>query len=143
MRFLSNKEKKSLSDLLPKGYEFSKKDDITEGSDGLIYKNKEKFLIVLDGKFLPHLKSVPEGCFKAVYVDRGAIPFVIKGADLMRPGIRVIDDGFEKDEIVLIKDEEHKKTIAVGFALFSSKDMQSQEKGKSVKVFHYVGDSFY
>jgi PUA domain protein len=143
MRFLSNKEKKNLLNELPIGYEFSKKDEITEGKDNVIYKNKEKFLIVFDDKYLPHLKSVNENSYKAVYVDRGAIPFVIKGADLMRPGIQKIDSGFEKDEIILIKDEEHSKTIAIGFALFSSVDMKNQEKGKSVKIYHYVGDDFY
>lgn len=142
MRFLSNKEKKQLSDVLPPGYEVGKKDEIKE-KDNVLIKGDDVFLIKAEGKFLPHLKSVNESLYKSVYVDKGAIPFVIKGADLMRPGIRKIDDGFEKDEIVLVKDENHNKSIAIGFALFSSDEMREQKSGKSVKIFHYVGDNVY
>lgn len=142
MRFLSGKEKKQLRDKLPKGYEVDKKDEIKEDR-GILYKNDEHFLIVEKDKYLPHLKSIPEDDYKAVYVDKGAIPFVIKGADLMRPGIVKIDDGIEKDDIILIKDENHNKTIALGVSMYSSDEMKEQEKGKSVKIIHYAGDEKY
>lgn len=142
MRFLSGKEKKELSEKLPKGYVVEKKDDIKE-KDEMLYKNDAKFLIIKNEKFLPHLKSINEKEYKSIYVDKGAIPFVIKGADVMRPGIRLIDEKIQKDEIILIKDETHKKTLAIGFAQYSSEDMQKQEKGKSVIVYHYVGDIYY
>lgn len=142
MRFLSNKEKKLLSDVLPLGYEISKKDEVKE-KDNLILRGDNVFLIKIGDKYLPHLKSVDERLYKAVYVDKGAIPFIIKGADLMRPGIQRLDVGFEKDDVILIKDENHNKTIAIGFAMFSSEDIKEQKSGKSVKVYHYVGDGFY
>ncbi len=142
MRFLSGKEKKELNEKLPKGYSVEKKDDIKEKND-LLYKNEEKYLIIKENKFLPHLKSINEKEYKAIYVDKGAIPFVIKGADIMRPGIRRIDENILKDEIVLIKDDTHSKTVAIGFAEFNSEDMKAQEKGKSVKIYHYVSDNYY
>jgi len=144
MRFLSNREKKELKEKISNGYSFEKKDEITQ-RDKIIYKNKEPFLLTFEkGIFLPHLKSIPENnSFKSVYVDKGAIPFIIKGADLMRPGIQKIDEGIEVYEIILIKDENHNKVLAIGESLFNSKDLQKQEKGKSVKIIHYVGDEFY
>jgi len=142
MRFLSNKEKKELANNLPKGYEITKKDELKE-QDNILYKNSEKFLILKNKVYLPHLNSVSDANYNSVYVDRGAIPFIIKGADLMRPGIQKMDEKIEKGEIILIKDEEHNKNLAIGFSMFSSKDMQIQEKGKSVKVYHYVSDEFY
>ena len=142
MRFLSGKEKKELSEKLPKGYVVEKKDDIKE-KDNMLYKNEVKFLIIKDNKFLPHLKSINEKEYKSIYVDKGAIPFVIKGADIMRPGIRKIDENIVKSEIILVKDETHGKTLAIGFAEHNSEDMQKQEKGKSVIIYHYVGDLYY
>lgn len=142
MRFLSGKEKKGLSGKLPSGFEVSKKDEVVE-KDSILWKNKEPFLVMIDDEFFPHLKSVEAENFKAVFVDRGAIPFVLKGADLMRPGISVVDSGFSKDEIILIRDEEHKKVIAIGVAMFDSEELESMEKGKVVKVVHFVSDVYY
>lgn len=142
MRFLSNKEKKELNEKLPTGYVISKKDEIKE-KDEIIYNGDNKFLLKIGEKYLPHLNSIYESKYKAVYVDKGAIPFIIKGADLMRPGIRIIDEGINVDDVIMIKDETHKKTLALGISLFSSSEMKTQEKGKSVKVYHYVGDEYY
>lgn len=142
MRFLSGKEKKELSEKLPKGYVVEKKDDIKE-KENMLYKNDIKFLIIKENRFLPHLKSINEKEYKSVYVDKGAIPFVIKGADVMRPGIRIIDENIQKGETILVKDETHKKTLAIGFAEHNSDEMQKQEKGKSVIIYHYVGDLYY
>jgi len=142
MRTLSNKEKKSLIDLIPKGYTVSKKDTIKE-EDGILYKNGEVFLLLLNDNYFPHLKSIPQESYKSVYVDKGSIPFLIKGADLMRPGIVEIEDNIEKDEVILIKDYEHQKTIALGISLYNSKELNNIEKGKVIKVYHYVGDNYY
>ena len=149
MRVLSNKEKKELKSLLPIGYEIDKKDEITENND-VLFKNNESFLIILEKnkkqilKLVPHLKSLNDDTlYKSVYVDRGAIPFIIKGADLMRPGIQKIEDGFDFGDVIIIRDEEHSKNLAIGKSLFSSVDMNTQEKGKSIEIFHYFGDEFY
>jgi PUA domain protein len=142
MRHLSGKDKKNLSSVLPTGYLVDKKDEVIE-KDNILWKNKEPYLIIKDKSYFPHLKNVDEEHFKCVYVDRGAIPFVLKGADLMRAGIQIIDEGFEKGDTILIKDEEHKKTIAVGVALFSSEEMKGIEKGKVVKPVHLIADEFY
>jgi PUA domain protein len=116
-----------------------------------IYKLNEKpFLIVIDEKnqkMIPHLKflmSITDlSKFKCVTVDMGAIKFVVSGADIMRPGIRKIDDGFSKEEFVIVIDETHKKPLSVGVALFSSDEMRSMTSGKVVKNVHYVGDEFW
>lgn len=142
MRFLSNKEKKELQPKLPPGYEIDKKDEIKEG-EGVLYKGEEKFLITKDSNLLPHLRSIPEEQYKSVYVDKGAIPFIAKGADLMRPGIREIDMGFEKGDVVMIRDENKRKTFALGIALLSSGDMKEQERGKSLQIYHFLGDPLY
>lgn len=148
MRFLSNKEKKELNDLLIDEYKLDKKDEITQNGD-IIYKNSEKFLIILETEkkliksVIPHLKNIKDFSYKAVFIDSGAIPFLIKGADMMRPGIKRFDEDITKNEIVLIKDLDHSKILGVGKALYSSQEMQTQEKGISVKVLHYVRDKYF
>lgn len=144
MRHLSGKEKKKINEILWEGYELGKKDEIIE-DESVIYKNGDKFLIILERdkkiptKVIPHLRNLIEDPFSAVYIDAGAIPFLIKGADMMRPGIHKIEN-FEKGDLVLIKDLEHSKTLAIGEAIIDSEEMEKQDKGISVKVLHYMGD---
>lgn len=142
MRFLSNKEKKELKENLPKGFDFNKKDDITI-KENVVFKNKIPFLIEFENKFLPHLKSILESDYKSVFVDMGAIRFILKGADVMRAGITNIDFGIEKDQIVLVKDQNYQKNLAIGFALFSKDEMEKQKSGKSIRVYHFLNDKFY
>ncbi len=40
-------------------------------------------------------------------------------------------------------DEKNRKPIAIGSAMFSSKEITSMEKGKVIKNIHFVGDSFW
>lgn len=142
MRFLSNKEKKELQEKLPKGYEVSKKDILKE-HNSMLYLDEKKFLIIKEGRYLPHLNSLPDSTYKSVCVDKGAIPFIAKGADLMRPGIQMLDDGIEKDDIVVVRDENKKKAFAIGFSLVSSEEMKEQAGGKSLTIYHYIGDEYY
>lgn len=142
MRHLSGKEKKNLKILLPKGYDIDKKDEIII-RDEILLRNNEPYLIVKNNKYIPHLKSLNDEYYKSVYVDKGAIPHLLNGADMMRPGIQKIDDNIEKEDLILIRDENHNKILAVGESLYTSEELKCQEKGKSVKVLHYVSDEYY
>ena len=73
----------------------------------------------------------------------GAVPFLVKGADAMRPGIVEIEAGINKDDVVAIIDQNHKKPLAVGIALFNTAEMRSLASGKVIKNIHYVGDEIW
>ncbi len=141
MRHLSGKEKKQLKEIIPKGYEIDKKDEVIE-ENNILYKNKNKYLIKIDDIFIPHLNSVIEDKYPICYIDNGAIPFLLRGADMMRPGIEKIQGEFEKGEIILIKNLNYPKVIGISQSLLSSEEMKSQEKGKSLKVLHYLKDQY-
>jgi PUA domain protein len=141
MRFLSNKEKKELEQELPKGLELSKKEQIKE-KGGVYYKTEKAFLIERNKILLPHLHSIPTENYPSVTVDLGAIPFIAKGADLMRPGIQKVEGDFEKEAVVMVKDEKKGKVFALGLALLSSEEMTKQEKGKSLEIYHWLGDQY-
>lgn len=141
---LSGKETKELLEKLPESLRIFSKKDKLELVDNIYKLNEKPFLIVINNKLIPHLKSVADvSKFKCVTVDMGAVKFVVSGADIMRPGIRYIDDGFSKDDYVIIIDEMHKKPLAIGLALFSSDEMKNMNTGKVIKNIHYVGDEFW
>ena len=80
---------------------------------------------------------------KTITVDMGAVKFVVKGADIMRPGITKIDETIESNDLVTIVDEKHNKPIGIGLALFSGKEMLKVTSGKCVKNLHYVSDKIW
>ena len=80
--------------------------------------------------------------FPYVTVDMGAIKFVCKGANVMRPGITKFSD-FESGEIVCVIEESQKKFLAVGKAKMSSKELGEISKGEVIKNMHYVSDNFW
>ena len=76
-------------------------------------------------------------------VDMGAIPYVCKGADVMVPGVISIKGLFEMNDVVIVVDERHGKTLAVGLALRRSENMKNVKNGKILKNLHYVGDKLW
>jgi PUA domain protein len=80
--------------------------------------------------------------FPSVNVDMGAVRFVCNGAKIMRPGITKFDT-FYKGDIVGVKDEIYKKTLAVGIALEDSKIASNNSKGYVIDNLHYISDKFW
>jgi len=75
-----------------------------------------------------------------VVVDMGAVKFVTNGADVMSPGIVDADENIVEGDQVWICDEKHHEPLAVGVAVMKGDKMISEEKGKSVRIIHYIGD---
>ena len=118
--------------------------EIIENDLKLINCNDEHVFFYHEGRIVPTLKLLQrQDILKTIEVDKGAIPFVVKGADIMRPGITFIDEDVSENEIIVIKDEEHKKPLAVGISLYDGKEMKEMEKGKVIRNLHYVGDSIW
>ncbi len=49
----------------------------------------------------------------------------------------------EKESIVLILEEKHKKRIAIGKSIFDMEEMRNMKKGKVIENIHYVGDKYW
>ena len=81
--------------------------------------------------------------FPKIIVDMGAVPYVCKGADVMAPGVLLINGEFNEDDLLIVIDERHAKPLAVGIALFGSEEMKNVKRGKTVKILHYVGDKLW
>ena len=136
--------KSDVKDLI-KQYSFieqflSKKTNVVRDDDFLLVENKIMFFFK-DEVLIPTLPTLLKNSnlLPQVIVDKGAIKFVVNGADIMRQGI-IGCDNFDKDSFVVIIEETYKKPICVGQALLSSEDLLNSTSGKVIKNVHFVGD---
>ena len=112
-----------------------------------------------DGPILPTLKFVhkyPEVEFTRVTVDKGAIPYLLGGANVMCPGLTnpgglMPPDGDGEDEGpalakgdgVVIYAEGKELALAVGVMAMSSADVRKKNKGTGIEVAHFLGDGLW
>ena len=110
---------------------------------GVIITGNGITAVKIGNDILPFLDDIPIlEKFPYVTVDMGAIKFVCKGANVMRPGITRFSD-FESGAIVCVIEESQKKFLAVGKAKMSSKELGETSKGEVIKNMHYVSDNFW
>lgn len=109
----------------------------------LLVDGEPLFFLVLGKPFLTvrgALTITPEQ--RSVLVDAGAVPFVAKGADVMRPGITFAHPDIKEGDLVVVIEETHKKPLAIGRALISGESMKG-DSGKAIKTIHSVGDKLW
>jgi len=99
--------------------------------------------VKIGNDILPFLDDIPIlEKFPYVMVDMGAVKFVCKGANIMRPGITKFSN-FENGQIVCVIEESQNKFLAVGKAEMSSEEAEDANKGEVVKNMHYISDIFW
>ena len=100
-------------------------------------------ILKINDDYLPFLSETDTlEKFPSVTVDMGAVKFMCKGANLMRPGIRSFTE-FEKDKLVCIVEESQHKFLAVGKSIVSSEELEKMDKGEVLKNLHYISDKFW
>ena len=117
----------------------------TNADVSLFMVHKKPLLMATDAWVFPTLKGAVQLPFpeRRVVVDAGAIPYVVNGADIMRPGIVSVTDDVRAQAPVQIVDERHGKPLAIGISLFDAPDLRASTAGKMVKKFHHVGDEIW
>jgi PUA-domain protein len=152
---LSKKERKKLVEKLTSIYGDTgiDKDDVVEiyeekGKPKVILVNGEPAFIEDGGRVFPHLKYLlkhPLPNIPVIVVDMGAVKPLLRGADLMAPGIRDIKGSFHKGDVVVVVEEKYHKPFVVGLALIDSEEIVSGKvkRGKVVKNIHRIGDSLW
>ncbi len=100
-------------------------------------------ILKIDEEYVPFLSETQMlEKFPYVMVDMGAVKFMCKGANVMRPGIKKYSE-FQKDSIVCVIEESHHKFLAIGKTLVSSQELENMEKGEVIKNLHYISDKFW
>ncbi|MGD0534931.1 MAG: RNA-binding protein [Methanoregula sp.] len=117
----------------------------TNADVALYLVNKKPLLMDTGDWVFPTLKGAVQIPFpeRMVTVDAGAIPYVVNGADVMRPGIVAVSDDIVAGGPVQIADERHKKPLAIGVALMDGPAIRASASGKMCKNFHHVGDELW
>ena len=106
------------------------------------FKNGEKAIIIsINDHYVPFIDSLHLFReYPKIEVDEGAAKAILRGADLMAPGI-VDFDKFEKDDFVVIQYKG--SSLAIGISLYSSNELDNMERGKIIKVIHHKGDKLW
>jgi PUA domain protein len=148
---LRRKEVEKLSKMLNAtfGKEIITGNEIIDQADAegcrILFINNEALGLIINDKPSLTLKALikynPEKRY--VTVDKGAVKFVCNGADIMAPGVVDADSSVKKNDLVWVRDETHKKPMAVGIALMSAEEMINAKKGKAVLSMHYIGDKIW
>ena len=107
--------------------------------------DKKPLLMEYSDTVFPTLRGALERPFpqRRIVVDSGAVPYVINGADVMRPGIVSVTDDVRARGLVQIVEERHGKPIAICVAIFDASEIRARTGGKMAKNIHYVGDEIW
>lgn len=119
-----------------------------------ILETKGKTFVFVDGEavifesekgYFPTVRGALriKGDKRSVTVDRGAIPYIVNGADVMRPGVVAYDRDIKTGDLVIVREETHGKAIAIGVSLCDGNDFASKSTGKCAKNVQFVGDDVW
>ncbi|KAL7415870.1 PUA domain-containing protein [Mrakia frigida] len=105
-----------------------------------------------DGPYFPCLRVLhkyPE-LLPHVKIDRGAIRFLLAGANMMCPGLTSPGGSLPPPDLALpaetsvaIFAEGKEHAVGVGILKMSTEDIRKINKGVAIESVHYLGDDFY
>ena len=102
----------------------------------LKYDVKKQEFLFLPRLFGARMLRLNGGKKRFVEIAEDALPYILKGASVLMPGVVDFDEGIEEgdDVIVLCKGE----VVGVGSARLSGKEAKKRKKGMFVKVRRYA-----
>lgn len=116
---------------------------VINGNKRLLVGNNLVAIELAPDLIVPHLTQHDLlNHFASVQVDMNAVKFVCNGANIMRPGITDFTT-FKESEIVLVKDQTHKKELAVCVSLVDDVNGRKMERGVVLNNIHYIGDVYW
>jgi PUA domain protein len=113
-------------------------------SHQLFFISETPTIITGNGEIFPTLSNQDIlNQLPTIVVDRGAVPHICNGADLMAPGIVRIEDDFQVNTVVTVVDETHLKAISIVKTLYTSIQLLTKKQGKVAMNLHYIGDKLW
>ncbi|KAI9598782.1 PUA-like domain-containing protein [Syncephalis fuscata] len=115
----------------------------------VLLNNRILFFNQREGSYAPTLRLVHEypGFIPVVQVDRGAIKFLLSGANIMCPGLTSpgarMDVELPEGAIVAVMAEGKEHALAIGRMKMSTTDIKKINKGIGVETLHYLGDGLW
>ena len=115
----------------------------------VVHDNAPLFFSCRGGPYLPVLRLLHAypTMMPTVQVDKGAIPFVLRGANIMcrgltTPGARM-DTPLDEGTMVAIMAEGKEHALAVGRLIMSTDQIREKNKGMGVEMIHFIGDGLW
>ncbi|ORY93912.1 PUA-like domain-containing protein [Syncephalastrum racemosum] len=102
-----------------------------------------------DGPYFPTLKLLHQypDMLPQLRVDRGAIKFVLSGANIMCPGLTSkgarMDVELPAESMVAIMAEGKENALAIGWLKMSTNDIRKINKGIGCDNVHYLADTLW
>ncbi|CAG8467536.1 22371_t:CDS:2 [Racocetra persica] len=102
-----------------------------------------------DGPYYPTLRLLHKypDAFPRLQVDRGAIKFILSGANIMCPGLTSkgarMDEDLPTDTIVGVFAEGKEHALAIGLTKMSTEDIKKINKNIGVENVHYLNDPLW
>merc|ERR1711997_599636 len=115
----------------------------------LVVAHEPLFFKQRDGPWFPNIKLLHAFPFllPIQIVDKGAIKFILSGADIMCPGLTskgaFLNLDTAQGAAVQVHCEGKENAIAVGTMALSGEEVQSVNKGVGIKVAHYLNDGLW
>ncbi|SCN62530.1 cell cycle regulator protein, putative [Plasmodium chabaudi adami] len=114
----------------------------------IIANNEVLFFQIRNGPWMPNLRLVHAYPFlmPQIQVDKGAIKHVLRGSNVMCPGVTSpggkLDD-VEANTVVQIRAEDKEHACAVGITTMSSKEIIEVNKNICIENIHYLNDGLW
>ncbi|KAH8548025.1 PUA-like domain-containing protein [Umbelopsis sp. PMI_123] len=137
-----------LDDLMPKKTPIV----LVKGHEHLSFlsvNNQVLFFQHFDGPYYPTLKLLHKypDLLPKIQVDRGAIKFVLSGANIMCPGLTSkgarMEVDLPTDSVVTIMAEGKEHALAIGLLKMSTEDIRKINKGIGCDNIHHLNDSLW
>jgi PUA-domain protein len=111
----------------------------------LVLSRGEPVVLSQEGRTFPALRGFLriQVDRRFVRVDMGAVPYVVKGADIMSPGVVAVDPELSKGDWCIITEERHNKPLAIAEMLVDGAEVERMNRGKVAHNIHYVGDKLW
>eukprot|EP01038_Epipyxis_sp_PR26KG_P004751 gene4751-6663_t len=115
----------------------------------IIVNNEILFYNQRDGPFFPTLKLLHRfpSMMERMQVDKGAIRFILGGANIMCPGFTSPGGSIPKslgvDQPVAIYAENKQHALAIGLTKMTTDQIMTVNKGIAVETVHYLMDGLW
>ncbi|CAO3607268.1 unnamed protein product [Cunninghamella blakesleeana] len=115
----------------------------------LSVNGKILFFQHFDGPYFPTLILLHQypDILPKLQVDRGAIKFVLSGANIMCPGLTSkgarMDIDLPKDSVVAIMAEGKENALAIGLLKMGTEEIRKVNKGIGCDNIHYLADTLW
>jgi len=100
-------------------------------------------LIEINNKIIPFLASKIILKLPRLYVDQGAVPHIINGADVMAPGITKVIGELKEGELAIVIDQSNNKPLSVVEIMSNWGESFKAKHGKVAKNLHHVNDKLW